>query len=441
MKHRESKTSRIYSLIMNCTAPVLTAIFIGGAACWAAELQYGEPVEYSKNPQTAAVFSERGLSVLPDVQTEMALPVSDINVTDNANSGAELVEACGVYIGDEFVGAVSDGEAVAEELSVMLDAYRSDENVIEADFAVEPDLKQGLYRTEALVDESDMAEFLTGDKKVFSEYTVEEEDTPEKIAEDFGMSVDEVKELNPEIEEIENGEQVKIKETVSVLPVKYTCQEQEEEIVELNSYTYNDNYELVSGGIRGRKLSTYEVTYIDGEEISRRLMSTETTELPETESEASDEINISQQPAQAEPIGQTDELYSESISESEDVFSASFIWPVNGGYISDPFLSDRNHKGLDIAAPAGTDIYAADGGTVLEAGWNDGGYGYCVVIDHGNGYTTLYAHASEVYVSAGQSVSRGELIAAVGTTGDSTGNHCHFEVRYGGSYLNPQDFV
>lgn len=441
MKHKESKSSRIYSLIMNCTAPVLTAIFIGGATCWAAELQYGEPVEYSKNPQTAAVFSERGLSALPDVQTEMALPVSDITVIDNANSGAELVEACGVYIGDEFVGAVSDGEAVAEELSVILDTYRSDENVIEADFAVEPDLKQGLYRTEALVDESDMAEFLTGEKKVFSEYTAEEEDTPEKIAEDFGMSVDEVKELNPEIEEIENGEQVKIKETVSVLPVKYTCQEQEEEIVELNSYTYNDSYELVSGGIRGRRLSTYEVTYIDGEEISRRLMSTETTELPEAENEAAEENYISQQPVQAEPDGQTDELHSESIPESEDVFSASFIWPVNGGYISDPFLSDRNHKGLDIAAPAGTDIYAADGGTVLEAGWNDGGYGYYVVIDHGNGYTTLYAHASEVYVSAGQSVQRGELVAAVGTTGDSTGNHCHFEVRYGGSYLNPQDFV
>ena len=371
----------------------------------------------------------------------MALPVSDITVIDNANSGAELVEACGVYIGDEFVGAVSDGEAVAEELSVILDNYRSDENVIEADFAVEPDLKQGLYRTEALVDESDMAEFLTGEKKVFSEYTAEEEDTPEKIAEDFGMSVDEVKELNPEIEEIENGEQVKIKETVSVLPVKYTCQEQEEEIVELNSYTYNDDYELVSGGIRGRRLSTYEVTYIDGEEISRRLMSTETTELPEAENEAAEENYISQQPVQAEPDGQTDELHSESIPESEDVFSASFIWPVNGGYISVPFLSDRNHKGLDIAAPAGTDIYAADGGTVLEAGWNDGGYGYYVVIDHGNGYTTLYAHASEVYVSAGQIVSRGELVAAVGTTGDSTGNHCHFEVRYGGSYLNPQDFV
>ena len=104
-------------------------------------------------------------------------------------------------------------------------------------------------------------------------------------------------------------------------------------------------------------------------------------------------------------------------------------------------MSDRNHKGMDIAAPAGTDIYASDSGTVLEAGWNDGGYGNYVIIDHGNGYVTLYGHASEVFVSAGDTVEQGQLIAAVGTTGDSTGNHCHFEVRYGGEYLNPADFV
>jgi len=121
--------------------------------------------------------------------------------------------------------------------------------------------------------------------------------------------------------------------------------------------------------------------------------------------------------------------------------TGTFIWPVNGGYISDPFMSDRNHKGLDIAAPSGTDIYASDSGTVIEAGWNDGGYGYYVMIDHGNGYITLYAHASEVYAIKGQQVSQGDLIAAVGTTGDSTGNHCHFEVRYAGNYLNPQDFI
>lgn len=444
MKNRNSKTSRIYSMVMNCTAPVLTAIFIGGAACWAAEIQYGEPVEYTKNPQSVSVMSmqERKIVSFPDEHTETALPVSEIAVMDNANSGAELVEACGIYIGDEFVGAVSDGEAVAQELTGMLEDYRNDEGVIEADFAVEPDIKQGLYRTEALVDETDMTQFLTGEKKIVSEYTAEKEDTPEKIAEDFGMSVEEVKELNPEIEQaekqLENGVQVKIKETVSVLPVKYTREEQEEEIIEIDSYSYNDNYELVSDGIKGRKLSTYAVTYIDGEEVSRKLTSTETIELPQEDAETEyTYTNVTEDVNSVDKV----QLQTESIPETENVFSGSFIWPVNGGYVSDPFISDRNHKGLDIAAPSGTDIYASDSGTVIEAGWNTGGYGYCVVIDHANGYTTLYAHASEVYVSVGQIVSQGDLIAAVGTTGDSTGNHCHFEVRYGGSYLNPQDFV
>ncbi len=445
MKNKKTMTSRIYSLVMNCTAPVLTTIFISSAACWASELQYGEPALYTKNPQTVAVMSERTVPFLSDEHTETALPVSEIAVMDNANSGAELVEACGIYIGDEFVGAVSNGDAVAQELSGMLEDYRNDEDVLEADFAVEPDIKQGLYRTEALVDETEMTQFLTGEKKVVSEYTAEKEDTPEKIAEDFGMSVDEVKELNPEIEQpkeqLENGIRVKIKETVAVLPVKYIREEQEEEIIEIDSYSYNDNYELVSDGIKGRKLSTYAVTYIDGEEVSRKLTSSETVELPQEEASAEPEYVYTNVTEETEQVSEEVQLQTESVPETENIFSGSFVWPVNGGYVSDPFMSDRNHKGLDIAAPSGTDIYAADGGTVIEAGWNDGGYGYCVVIDHGNGYTTLYAHASEVYASVGQIVSKGDLIAAVGTTGDSTGYHCHFEVRYGGSYLNPQDFV
>ena len=433
MKRKQSEgRRRIYSLLMNCTAPVLTGVFLAGSACWAAELQYGESVEYDRSPEAAAVLSENGLSLLPDEYTEAAMPVSEIAVMNNSNSGAELVEACGIYIGDEFVGAVSDGECVEQELSKILENYREEENVIEADFAVEPDIKQGLYRTEALVNESDMADFLAGEKKIVSEYTAEEEDTPEKIAEDFGMSVDEVKKLNPEIENIQNGEQVKIKETVSVLPVKYICEEQEEEVIELESYVYNDNYELVSDGLRGRKLSTYKVTYIDGNEVSRKLTSTETVEFP-SEGIYSEESDYTET--------YDSELYSESVPETGSIFSGSFIWPVNGGYISDTFGSDRNHKGLDIAAPSGTDIYASDSGTVIDAGWNDGGYGNYVMIDHGNGYITLYGHASEVYVNAGDTVSQGQLIAAVGTTGDSTGNHCHFEVRYAGGFLNPEDFV
>lgn len=444
MKRKQSEGGRrLYLMLMNCTAPVLTTVFLAGSACWAAELQYGEPIEYDRSPEAAAVMAENNMTIFPDEYTETALPVSDVALMDNSNSGAELVEACGIYIGGEFVGAVTDSEAVEQELSKVLENYREEENIIEADFAVEPDIKQGLYRTEALVGEEDMANFLTGEKKIVSEYTAEEEDTPEKIAEDFGMSVDEVKELNPEIGNIQNGEQIKIKETVSVLPVKYTCEEQEEEIIELDSYVYDENYELISDAVKGKKLSLYEVTYIDGNELSRKLTSTETIEFPaEASYDYSYDDHYEQETGYEEYAEQeTDDLYSESVPETNSIFSGSFIWPVNGGYISDTFGSDRNHKGLDIAAPSGTDIFASDSGTVIEAGWNDGGYGNYVMIDHGNGYVTLYGHASEVYVSSGDTVSQGQLIAAVGTTGDSTGNHCHFEVRYAGGFLNPQDFI
>lgn len=77
--------------------------------------------------------------------------------------------------------------------------------------------------------------------------------------------------------------------------------------------------------------------------------------------------------------------------------SGEFGWPVDGGWISDTFISDRNHKGLDIAAPGGTDIYAAADGVVISAGWNPGGYGYFVQIDHLNGYQTVYGHMSTVF--------------------------------------------
>ena len=96
---------------------------------------------------------------------------------------------------------------------------------------------------------------------------------------------------------------------------------------------------------------------------------------------------------------------------------------------------------MDIAAPENTDIYAASDGVVIAAGWNTGGYGYFVMIDHLDGYETLYGHCNGLYVTKGQIVTRGQLIAAVGNTGDSTGNHCHFEVRYNGNYYDPLAFI
>jgi murein DD-endopeptidase MepM/ murein hydrolase activator NlpD len=98
------------------------------------------------------------------------------------------------------------------------------------------------------------------------------------------------------------------------------------------------------------------------------------------------------------------------------------------------------HEGIDIGASTGTPIMASDGGTVITAGWN-GGYGLCVDIDHGGGYMTRYGHCSSIYVSVGEQVFQGQTIAAVGSTGWSTGPHCHFEIRIDGVAYNPLDFL
>lgn len=96
---------------------------------------------------------------------------------------------------------------------------------------------------------------------------------------------------------------------------------------------------------------------------------------------------------------------------------------------------------MDIGASAGTPVCAADGGVVTFAGWNNGGYGNLVKISHENGFETYYAHNSSVAVSVGDRVYQGQVIAYVGSTGDSTGNHCHFEVREGGVAKNPAEYI
>ncbi|MBN3941970.1 MAG: peptidoglycan DD-metalloendopeptidase family protein [Nostoc sp.] len=120
---------------------------------------------------------------------------------------------------------------------------------------------------------------------------------------------------------------------------------------------------------------------------------------------------------------------------SDAATSSPFGWRIH------PILGYRRfHAGLDFAASYGSKIRAADSGTVIFAGWY-GGYGRAVIIDHGNGITTLYGHTSELYVSEGQAVERGQAIAAVGSTGFSTGPHLHFEVRRNGTPVDPANYL
>jgi len=110
------------------------------------------------------------------------------------------------------------------------------------------------------------------------------------------------------------------------------------------------------------------------------------------------------------------------------------------GWRIDPIYHTRHfHAGMDFTAPIGTDIYATANGTIAAAGWQQG-YGNCVQINHGYGYLTLYGHMSFIKVRVGQSVKRGDVIGLVGSTGKSTGPHCHYEVHYKGEVMNPQNY-
>ena len=115
-----------------------------------------------------------------------------------------------------------------------------------------------------------------------------------------------------------------------------------------------------------------------------------------------------------------------------------FQWPVLG-YITQGYW--YGHRAIDIAAPTGTALRAADGGFVSFAGWTDVGYGYLIVIDHANGFATYYGHLNNFYVSAGQAVERGQVIGATGSTGWSTGPHLHLEIRYNSVLQNPRAYL
>lgn len=117
-----------------------------------------------------------------------------------------------------------------------------------------------------------------------------------------------------------------------------------------------------------------------------------------------------------------------------DLGSSQFGWPASG--LMAQYFS-WYHPGIDISNLAGGPIRAADGGTVVAAGWDSTGYGNKVMIDHGNGYTTLYGHMSVIYVSVGQKLAKGEVVGMMGSTGRSTGTHLHFEIRTGHGNLNP----
>lgn len=122
--------------------------------------------------------------------------------------------------------------------------------------------------------------------------------------------------------------------------------------------------------------------------------------------------------------------------------AGTFVWPADHHFLSGfDYNPAANHPAIDIDGDEGDPIYAVDNGVVVYAGWNNWGYGNMIVINHGNGWQTLYAHLSAIYVTCGQSVWQTNIIGAFGTTGNSSGPHLHFEMMYKGAKVNPHNYL
>ena len=122
--------------------------------------------------------------------------------------------------------------------------------------------------------------------------------------------------------------------------------------------------------------------------------------------------------------------------------NGTFVFPTDRHYLSGfDYSTKTNHLGIDLAAEQGDNIYAADGGVVVYAGANSYGYGNMIMIDHGTGFQTLYAHLSAIFVNCGDNVTQGQTIGAAGATGHASGAHLHFEVRTLSNVINPWDVL
>ena len=168
-----------------------------------------------------------------------------------------------------------------------------------------------------------------------------------------------------------------------------------------------------------------------------------------TETQAAYEAALADEEAQRQVEAARQEAASGSISTPSSPSSSGFIYPLGAsGFVSDaygyryhPIHGDyKFHPAVDFAVPQGTPIYATKSGTVTAATYNEYN-GYYVAINHNDGYTSLYAHMTNFVVSVGQTVSQGEVIGYVGSTGYSTGPHMHFEITYGGASVNPMEYV
>lgn len=374
------------------------------------------------------------VGVAHDVMDENSMADAILRTSDD-----QISEGTALYLDGQLTAVCEEGVQLQSFLSSLLAPYeQEDDPNVTVGFNHSIELENGIYFNESFQDYNQVKELLTKVQQQQKLYKVLTGDTLWEIAQKNNLTMKELCALNPNFKgaplsqdsSIMPGDELVITKEESLLEVQITkTVTWKEEIpyaiekTKSNEYTVGTTKTLQEGQNGLRAVTAQNIYDTDGMLLEQTILGSETLQEPVTKKVVVGTKKITNKTTFITGSGQ-------------------FIWPVPGySYCSRWF--GGSHRGVDICASAGTPIYASAGGTVAKAGYNRAGagsnYGYSIIINHAGGYKTVYAHCLSLVVSAGQTVKQGQLIGYVGSTGKSSGNHCHFEIRSGNKYIPPQN--
>ncbi len=340
-----------------------------------------------------------------------------------------VMQSYTLTVDGELIGAAADQAALNEMLDTLAAPYIT-ENTVSVEYMEDVEISYQYISSDTLQDLSTMEEILSASVSDRVTRRAVRGDTYSGIANDNGMTLEELMALNPDADpnRLTAGDVLTLRSAVPFLSVRTVDTVTYSEVIPFTEETvedssmYVDESKILTVGVDGQAEITADITCMNGYEQAREIISTTTVTEPVTQVVA---VGTMERP-KTTPTG-------------------VFKWPLYGtitskfGYRT-IFGTYSFHGGLDIAAPYGTAINASDGGTVIWSGYK-GTYGNLIIIDHGNGVHSYYGHCSSLLVSVGDKVYQGQTVALVGSTGRSTGNHCHFEIRINQTRVDPQNYL
>jgi len=363
-----------------------------------------------------------------DIQPTYTLALGGQTMTESEitnailrTSGDEITNGTAVYIDGQLRFVTTEGDHLRTFLERIKAPYiNSADPSIRVSFVHDIRLLDGVFLKDSIMPYTEVVNALNEGNEILT-YTAQEGDTVLSVVQNTGVSFDSLAALNPAYQALDQQvpagtELITGVQSAELLKVKVVIRHSypqdipyETQSSESSEYDFGKTVVVQEGEV-GLQEITQDDTYIDNVLLDSAVVN----------------INVVKQPVPRVIIKGT-RLKDNMVAK---IGSGTFIWPVPGYRYVSRWMS-AGHRGADICAPYGTPIYAMDSGVVTSAYYHYS-WGNHVVIDHGNGYTTLYGHMSTIAVSQGQAVTQGQVIGYVGSTGNSTGNHCHLEMALNG---------